>query len=107
MVAGSFAFSLVLANQANAAQPKRPPNIVFFLVDDLGWTDLGCYGSSFYETPHVDRLADTGLRFTNAYAPCSVCVQTRYGLLTGRYPFRADLNWRKRSVIAPDRMTLG
>jgi len=48
----------------------RPPNILFFLVDDLGWADLGCYGSSFYETPNVDRLAAEGMRFTDAYAAC-------------------------------------
>jgi len=45
-----------------------PPNVVFFLVDDLGWRDVGCFGSSFYETPHIDALAASGMRFTQAYA---------------------------------------
>ena len=49
-----------------SAEPKRKPNFVFFLVDDLGWADVGCYGSTFYETPNVDRLAASGMRFTDA-----------------------------------------
>ena len=51
---------------------ERPPNIVFFLVDDLGWSDVGCYGSPFYDTPNIDRLASEGVRFTQAYATCHV-----------------------------------
>ncbi len=67
------------------------PNIVFFLVDDLGWRDVGCYGSSFYETPHVDRLAMEGVRFSQAYAACHVCSPTRASILTGKYPARLHL----------------
>ena len=67
---------------------ERPPNFVVFLVDDLGWTDLGCYGSDFYETPHIDRLAADGVRFTHGYAACTVCSPTRAALLTGQYPGR-------------------
>lgn len=63
-----------------------PPNIVFILVDDLGLTDLGCYGSKFYETPHIDRLAKGGLKFTQAYSACTVCSPTRASFLTGRSP---------------------
>lgn len=62
------------------------PNIIFILIDDLGWRDLGCYGSTFYETPNLDRLAAEGMRFTDAYAACPVCSPTRASLLTGRYP---------------------
>jgi arylsulfatase A-like enzyme len=62
------------------------PNIVFILIDDLGWKDLGCYGSSFYETPHLDRLASEGLRFTDAYAACPVCSPTRASIMSGKYP---------------------
>ncbi len=69
----------------------RRPNFVFILIDDLGWRDLGCYGSSFYETPHLDRLAAEGMRFTDAYAACPVCSPTRASLLTGRYPARLGL----------------
>ncbi|MGE0756592.1 MAG: sulfatase [Pirellulaceae bacterium] len=64
------------------------PNIVLFLVDDLGWRDLGCQGSTFYHTPHIDRLAAEGARFTDAYAACAVCSPTRAAVLTGKYPAR-------------------
>jgi arylsulfatase A-like enzyme len=67
---------------------KRRPNFVFFLIDDLGWKDLGCYGSTFYETPNIDRLAAQGMRFTNAYAACPVCSPTRASIMTGKYPAR-------------------
>ena len=76
------------------AQPSgadRPPNVVFFLIDDLGWTDVACYGSDFYETPHVDRLAREGMRFTDAYAACCVCSPTRVSVLTGKYPARLHI----------------
>lgn len=64
------------------------PNVVVLLVDDLGWTDLACFGSDLYETPNIDRLADSGVRFTNAYAACTVCSPTRAALLTGQSPAR-------------------
>ncbi len=67
------------------------PNIVFFLVDDLGWADLGCYGSTFHETPNIDALAASGMRFTNAYAASPVCSPTRASILTGRHPVRLDI----------------
>ncbi|MBL8820229.1 MAG: sulfatase [Planctomyces sp.] len=67
------------------------PNIVFFIADDLGPTDLGCYGSSFYETPHLDQLARDGARFLNAYAACPVCSPTRASIITGRYPQRTGI----------------
>ena len=62
------------------------PNIVFILADDLGWRDLSCFGSPFYETPNLDRLAQKGMRFTDAYASCPVCSPTRASTLTGKYP---------------------
>jgi hypothetical protein len=52
----------------SASSADRHPNVVFFLVDDLGWSDLGCYGSTFYETPNIDRFAEQSVRFTQAYA---------------------------------------
>ncbi|MDA1275602.1 MAG: sulfatase [Verrucomicrobia bacterium] len=73
------------------APETRPPNIVFFLVDDLGWADVGCYGSQFHETPNIDRLAKEGVRFTDAYAACHVCSPTRASILTGKYPARLHL----------------
>ena len=64
---------LLLALAAPLFAASRAPNIVFFLADDLGQRDLGAYGSTFYETPHLDRLAKEGARFTDAYAACPVC----------------------------------
>ncbi|HVK12478.1 MAG TPA: sulfatase-like hydrolase/transferase, partial [Gemmataceae bacterium] len=64
------------------------PNVVLVLVDDLGWTDLGCYGSDLYRSPHVDGLARDGVRFTHAYSACCVCSPTRAAVLTGKYPAR-------------------
>jgi arylsulfatase A len=84
--------ALLLAPLAvlHAADPSKP-NIVFFLVDDLGWSDVGCYGSKFHETPHIDQLAREGVKFTNAYAACHVCSPTRASILTGKYPARLKL----------------
>lgn len=67
------------------------PNIVFILMDDLGWRDIGCYGSSFYETPNLDKLARDGMRFTDAYASCPVCSPTRASAMTGKYPARVGI----------------
>ena len=67
------------------------PNIVLILIDDLGWKDLECYGSSFYETPHLDRLAQDGMRFTDAYASCPVCSPTRASIMSGKYPARVGV----------------
>lgn len=64
------------------------PSFLFILVDDLGWSDIGIYGSSFYETPNIDKLATTGMRFTQAYAAGSVCSPTRSSILTGKNPAR-------------------
>ena len=58
---------------------------MIILVDDLGWTDLTCQGSKYFETPHVDRLAAGGMRFTDGYAACAVCSPTRAAVQTGRY----------------------
>ncbi len=67
-------------------RPKRRPNVVFILADDLGWTDLGCYGNDLHDTPTLDRLAQQGARFTNAYAAAPNCSPTRSALLTGHSP---------------------
>lgn len=73
------------------AQDPPQANMVFFLVDDLGWTDLGCFGSTFYETPRIDALCQSGMKFTQAYAACPVCSPTRASILTGRHPVRVDI----------------
>lgn len=67
------------------------PNIVLFLADDLGWTGLGSFGSDFYETPNLDRLADKGVKFTQAYSACTVCSPTRASIMTGMHPARLHL----------------
>ncbi|MEM8486450.1 MAG: sulfatase [Bacteroidota bacterium] len=71
--------------------PAEPPNIVFFLVDDLGWRDVGSFGSTFYETPNIDRLTAEGVKFTQAYAASHVCSPTRASIMTGKYPARLHL----------------
>ena len=70
---------------------KTAPNVVFILVDDLGWVDVGCYGSKYYETPNIDRLSREGMRFTDGYAACAVCSPTRAAVMTGRYPARTGI----------------
>lgn len=64
------------------------PNIVIIYLDDLGYGDISCYGEKGLETPNIDRLAKGGLRFTNGYATSATCTPSRYGLLTGVYPWR-------------------
>jgi len=77
------------------------PNIIFILIDDLGWRDLTCYGSEFYETPNLDRLAAEGMIFSDAYAACPVCSPTRASILTGKYPATVGvtdwIDWGKRT----------
>lgn len=68
-----------------------PPNILFILIDDMGWKDLGTYGSEFYETPNLDGLAREGMIFSDAYASCPVCSPTRASCMTGRYPARVGV----------------
>ena len=89
-----FLAALFLASTPGAQSlsgGESKPNIVFFLADDLGWTGLRSFGSDFYETPNLDRLADEGMKFTNAYAACTVCSPTRASVMTGKYPARLHL----------------
>lgn len=97
---------------ASAARPRNRPNIVVILADDLGYGDVSAYNpESKIATPNIDRLAKEGVRFVDAHTPCGVCSPTRYGLLTGRYPWRTELKtqvlwpWDK-ALITPDRLTL-
>jgi arylsulfatase A len=92
LVAVSSGLALQAAEGADsAAGLNRPPNIVLFLVDDMGWIDPACYGNPFHETPNIDRLASQGMRFTDAYAACPVCSPTRARIMTGRYPATVNL----------------
>ncbi len=74
-----------------AAESPNPPNIIFILADDLGWSELGCYGNTFNDTPHLDKLARQGIQLTNAYAAAPVCSPYRAALLTGQYPARVGI----------------
>ena len=114
-----IALVALLCSHSKAAE--RPPNVVFFLADDLGQRDLACYGSTFYETPNLDRLAREGARFTDAYAACPVCSPTRASLLTGQWPQRTGITdyigapltpqqWKRNTKLLPapysDRLAL-
>jgi arylsulfatase A-like enzyme len=94
-----------------AADSARKPNIVFILADDLGWTDLGCQGSKYYKTPNIDKLASSGLRFTNGYTCGPNCQPTRAALLSGQYGPRTGVytvgnidrfNWQERPLRPVD-----
>jgi len=83
----SFAVLLPFTGLFTSCKQETPrPNVIFILLDDFGYSDLGCYGSKFYETPNIDRLASEGIRFTDAYAACPVSSPTRAALMTGKYP---------------------
>jgi len=88
---GAASFGLSGCARHTGKVSRKEPNIVFILVDDLGWHQLGCYGSDFYETPNINRLAKEGMKFTDAYAACPVCSPTRASIMTGKYPARLHL----------------
>lgn len=81
---------LVLATSLSmfSATERPRPNILFIMVDDLGWTDLGCYGSEYYRTPSIDKFAADSLKFTQAYAASPLCSPPRAAALTGLFPDR-------------------
>ncbi|VGO13604.1 Arylsulfatase [Pontiella desulfatans] len=91
---------------------SRSPNVVLILADDLGYGDLGCYGATRIKTPNIDRIAKTGMRFTDAYAPGAICSPSRYAIMTGRYDWRTGekcgvINWDAPYHLEPGRPTLG
>jgi arylsulfatase A-like enzyme len=100
--------SLAALHAADSPKPQAKPNIVILLVDDMGYGDPGCYNSrSKIATPNIDRLAREGLRFTDAHAPGPLCHPSRYGLMTGRYPFRTDITrWPTQPLIEKGQMTI-
>jgi arylsulfatase A-like enzyme len=88
----SWVSLILLVILGSACQPeKKQPNFLLIVADDLGYTDLGSFGSSFYETPNLDALAGNGIRFTNGYASCPVCSPTRASIQTGKYPVRSGI----------------
>ncbi|MGN1211126.1 MAG: sulfatase-like hydrolase/transferase, partial [Candidatus Cryptobacteroides sp.] len=86
MFAANLALVYASDGQASEKKSQDRPNVVFVLIDDMGWRDLGCFGSDFYETPNIDRMADEGMRFTSAYASCHVSSPSRASIMTGMYP---------------------
>ncbi|MEO0444963.1 MAG: arylsulfatase [Verrucomicrobiota bacterium] len=100
-------FTILFLATAAVLDAKPLPNIIVILTDDMGYGDPGCYNpESKIPTPHIDRLAAEGLRFTDAHAPGPLCHVSRYGLLTGRYPFRKPIQWKNNAVIDEGRMTI-
>ncbi|MDF1755097.1 MAG: arylsulfatase [Verrucomicrobiales bacterium] len=98
---------LATALSATVARTAEPPNVVIIMVDDMGYGDAGCYNpESKIPTPHIDQLAADGMRFTDAHAPGPLCHVSRYGLMTGRFPFRKPIKWINNAVIDADRMTI-
>ncbi len=95
MIVLSFIFeseNKLLGDEKKSDKPRlEQPNVLLFVIDDLGYTDLGCYGSDFYETPEIDQLASRGIRFTNFYSASPVCSPTRAALLTGKSPQRLGI----------------
>lgn len=108
--------SLSVMPKGLLSAPPLRPNILFIMADDLGYGDLSCYGRPDYRTPHLDHLAEQGVRLTNAYAAAPVCTPTRCAFITGRYPARTavgleePLTWRKnigdRLGLSPDHPTI-
>ena len=104
--------SLSIMNAANANEPEnKTPNIVLILADDLGYTDLSCYGATDIRTPNIDRLANEGIRFTNFYASAGVSTPTRASIMTGCYPKRVDMHVgvlppNTKSGLNPDEITI-
>ncbi|MCA9190646.1 MAG: sulfatase [Planctomycetales bacterium] len=101
------------SSQANQNQSVRQPNIIFVLADDLGYTDVGCYGSQYYETPNIDRLATQGMRLLNHHH-CQNCAPTRAALMSGQYGARTGVytvgsidrfNWQSRPLRPVDNVT--
>ena len=73
------------------AKTRKKPNVVFFLIDDMGWKDLGCFGAKLYETPHIDQLCAQGIRFPQAYTSTAICSPARATALTGRHPMKMQM----------------
>lgn len=101
--AGTALFGCAAAERVGAG--GRGPNIVLVLADDLGYGDLGCYGQRRFATPHLDRMAGEGVRFTNFYAGSPICAPSRGALLTGRHTGHARIRWNKDPWISGDRAT--
>lgn len=87
----SAAFSGQISAKSHFGMNSAKPNVIIVVIDDMGWKQLGCYGSGFYNSPNIDKLAESGVRFTNAYSSAPVCSPTRAALMTGKYPARLHI----------------
>ena len=105
-LAGMAGLSMVPERLRASLDERRLPNIIVFLIDDMGWGDLGCYGNAFHETPHIDQLARESLRFTNAYAGAPVCSPSRAAILTGQAPARLQLTQWIPGTLYPHKKLL-
>lgn len=108
-----FIFLLILGFSTVYGTSQELPNVIFILADDFGYTSLNCYGAeeSLVRTPHIDKIAENGMKFTNAYTAASVCSPTRYSFITGRYPWRSEMKYgvwgvESRLLPDPDRVTI-
>ena len=105
----SISATALLAMPALIQAEEPKPNVVFILIDDMGWKDLSCYGSDFYQTPNIDKLAAESVKFSNGYAACTVSSPTRASIMTGKYPARLHVtdwiegdNPKNRKMKAPN-----
>ncbi len=107
---GFFFCLLALTGFAQKTRRKTPPNVIIILADDLGWSELGCYGNRFNETPNLDRLTASGMRFTQAYATAPVCTPPRIALMSGQHPARVGitdyLDAKDEKFLLPEYVTL-
>ncbi|MCF7975931.1 MAG: sulfatase [Phycisphaerae bacterium] len=90
------------SSMLEAAETTARPNILFILIDDMGWKDIGCAGSTYYDTPHIDRLASQGMRFLNAYSAAPVCTPSRGAIFSGKCPARTQLTTVFNGPAGPD-----
>lgn len=93
--------ALAAMPKGSLARASSPPNFLFIMADDLGWADLSCYGQTYYRTPEIDKLAASGMRFTQAYANSAVCSATRVALMTGRYQYRLPVGLEEPLALRP------
>jgi arylsulfatase A-like enzyme len=111
MITRIAATALVLTLTAANAAAQNRPNVVLIYADDLGYGDVSGYGATRLKTPHIDRLAREGLRFTDAHSPAATCTPSRYAMLTGEYAWRKPgtgvLPGNAALIIEPGRPTLG
>jgi arylsulfatase A len=110
----AIVFALLMMTPIARAYESSKENVILFLIDDMGWRDLGCQGSDYYQTPNIDALAREGVRFTQAYSACAVCSPTRAAILTGKYPARLLLTdwlpagrWNPKSQLREGRFVRG